>query len=107
MQIQYRNNYANKRIYVETIIYFFFKRMIDLIGSLTALIVLTPVMLLICTFYFHGDNKGSILFKQKRVGMNGKEFYIFKFRSMVVNAEKKLREDPVLYEKYITQVSHP
>ena len=34
------------------------------------------------------ESKGEVIFKQKRVGLNGKEFYMYKFRSMVINAEE-------------------
>ena len=48
-----------------------------------------------------GENRGPVFFKQDRIGINGEKFYIYKFRSMVVNAEKKLKENEVLYQKYI------
>ena len=50
---------------------------------------------------FLGKNKGPLFFKQIRVGQNGKKFVIYKFRSMVVNAEELLRQNPKLYERYI------
>ncbi len=65
----------------------FFKRLIDVLLSLAILIVLSPVMI-ITAIAIKLDSKGPIIFKQKRLGLGGKEFYIYKFRSMCVGAEK-------------------
>ncbi len=65
----------------------FFKRSIDIVLSLFVLIVLSPI-LLISALAIKLDSKGPIIFKQKRLGLGGKEFYIYKFRSMCVGAEK-------------------
>lgn len=51
-----------------------------------ALVLLSP-LLLIVAIAVKLDSKGPILFKQKRLGLHGKEFFILKFRSMTVNAE--------------------
>lgn len=48
-----------------------------------------------------GSNKGPLFYKQRRIGKNHKPFYIYKFRSMVVNADKKLKEDKELYQLYV------
>ena len=48
-----------------------------------------------------GDNKGPLFYKQERIGWHGKPFKIYKFRSMVVNADKILEDDPELYAKYV------
>ncbi len=65
----------------------FLKRAIDIVLALLLLIILSPV-LLISALAIKIDSKGPIIFKQKRLGVNGKEFYIYKFRSMCVGAEK-------------------
>ncbi len=65
----------------------FFKRLIDISLSLIILIFLSPV-LLITAILIKLDSQGPIIFKQKRLGLNGKEFFIYKFRSMCVGAEK-------------------
>lgn len=82
-------------------IYLCLKRAMDLIGAIVGLIIFFPIFLLISILYMTGDNKGPVFFKQIRMGKNGKEFYIYKFRSMIVNAEEKLRSNEVLYKKYI------
>lgn len=63
------------------------KRMIDIMASVIGLICLSPVLLLLIVL-IKLDSKGPVIFKQKRVGFKGREFYMYKFRSMVVNAEE-------------------
>ncbi|MFT8312364.1 MAG: sugar transferase, partial [Sporolactobacillus sp.] len=70
--------------------YLIAKRAIDLIGSLFGIILLSPVFLVIALLIKLEDPKGNIIFKQKRVGKDGEFFYIYKFRSMVSNAEELL-----------------
>ncbi|MFC0296526.1 sugar transferase [Geobacillus jurassicus] len=77
------------------------KRTIDIVGAIIGLVLTSPLFLIISIFYLFGDSKGPIFFKQVRVGKNGKRFYIYKFRSMIVNAEEKLKADKELYEKYL------
>jgi len=67
------------------------KRFIELSGTLLGLIIISPILFAIA-IAIKLDSKGPILFKQKRVGQYGKEFYIYKFRSMHVDAEEKLQE---------------
>ncbi|MFB2118262.1 sugar transferase [Parapedobacter sp. 2B3] len=59
------------------------KRLIDIIASLGVILILSPVMLIIAVLVKLQDG-GPALFKQKRVGRNGKEFIFLKFRSMPV-----------------------
>ena len=63
------------------------KRIIDILVSLLAIIILSPVFLY-AAIRVKLSSPGSILFKQERIGMNGKPFLIWKFRSMIENAEK-------------------
>ena len=62
------------------------KRALDIIGSVLGLILLSP-LLLIVSILIKLESEGSIIFAQRRVGFRGKEFNMYKFRSMVVNAE--------------------
>ncbi|WP_031263713.1 sugar transferase [Sporolactobacillus laevolacticus] len=81
--------------------YLFLKRVLDLFGAVVGLVLSSPLFFVISLLYLFGDNKGPVFFKQKRVGQGGKEFYIYKFRSMIVNAEELLKSNKVLYKKYI------
>jgi len=62
------------------------KDIFDLIFSIIILIFITPFLLIIALLIKLEDN-GPVLFKQERIGLNGRRFVFFKFRSMIVNAE--------------------
>ena len=74
----------------ENKVYLFLKRLIDIVGSGLGIIILIPVFLIIGILIKLEDPKGSVFFSQKRNGLNGKEFNMYKFRSMVHNAEDLL-----------------
>lgn len=76
----------NKKAYLIT------KRIIDVVLSFFALIVLFPFMLLISIIIIIDDPGASPIFTQTRVGRNGKEFKFYKFRSMYADAETKKAE---------------
>ena len=63
------------------------KRILDFILSLLALILLSPIMLILAII-IKIDSKGPIFFLQERLGKNGEVFKIIKYRTMIVNAEK-------------------
>jgi exopolysaccharide biosynthesis polyprenyl glycosylphosphotransferase len=67
------------------------KRGLDIIFSLLVLVLLSPLLILIA-IVIKLDSPGPILFRQKRVGKNGKLFTMLKFRSMVADAEVRLKE---------------
>jgi exopolysaccharide biosynthesis polyprenyl glycosylphosphotransferase len=68
---------------------FVVKRVFDITVSLLALVVLSPLLIGVAIAIKLGD-KGPVLFRQKRVGHNGVHFDVFKFRTMVVDAEAQL-----------------
>ncbi|MCM3116050.1 sugar transferase [Neobacillus sp. MER 74] len=72
--------------------YLLTKRLIDIVGSSFGIILLGFLFIIIAILIKIEDPKGAILFSQKRVGLNGKEFKMYKFRSMISNAEEKLQE---------------
>ncbi len=63
------------------------KRLFDFFASLIGIIILSPMFLIIAILIKLYD-RGPVFFKQKRIGQNFKPFYIYKFRTMIVNAEK-------------------
>lgn len=69
----------------------FTKRLMDLCGAVCGIVLLSPVMLGAAIAVRCGS-PGPIIFKQKRVGLRGKEFYMYKFRSMYQDAEERLAE---------------
>ncbi|TGE72050.1 multidrug MFS transporter [Weissella confusa] len=81
--------------------YLFAKRFLDISTALFALVIFSPIFLVISLFYLFGDNKGPVFYQQRRIGQNHEEFGIYKFRSMVVNAEEKLYADKDLYAKFV------
>ena len=64
-----------------------FKRLTDIFASVTVLIILSPVYLF-CIFRIVFSANGKIFYKQERIGLHGKPFTIYKFRSMIEGAEK-------------------
>lgn len=65
-------------------LYPFIKRIFDVVVSLTAIFLLSPVFLILCLLV-RMDSPGPIFFRQKRVGLGGKEFDFYKFRTMYVD----------------------
>ena len=63
-------------------------RFFDFILSLVGLVVLAPIFIVLA-IWIKIDSKGPVFYKQVRVGQNGIDFGLFKFRSMVVDADKK------------------
>lgn len=76
-------------IYNKSIGYYFLKRVIDICGALCGIILLSPVFI-ITAIAIKIDSQGSVFFGQERVGKNGMPFKMYKFRSMVTDAEKIL-----------------
>lgn len=72
--------------------YLVMKRTIDIIGSFLGLVVLSILFVFIAALIKLEDPKGKVFFKQIRVGKDGKEFYMYKFRSMASDAEERLKE---------------
>lgn len=64
------------------------KRLFDIVLSLTGIIILLPVFIVISVIILI-DSKGGVFYKQKRVGKEAKEFYLYKFRSMPPGSDKK------------------
>jgi len=67
------------------------KRLLDLLGSTVGLILFSPIMIVVSLIIKLTD-RGPIIYKQKRIGRNGQIIEIYKFRSMVIDADEKLKE---------------
>ena len=63
------------------------KRFLDVTASFLGLVLLSPLLLAV-SILIKIDSRGPVIFRQKRIGRNGKVFEIYKFRSMCVGAEK-------------------
>ncbi|MFB8623563.1 sugar transferase [Enterococcus casseliflavus] len=84
--------WVNKKELDSKIIYYFVKRVIDILGSLVGLLILSPIFLFVAYKIKREEPEGPIFFSQNRVGKNGKIFKMYKFRSMCVDAENKLED---------------
>lgn len=80
-----KNKIAKRYIYRSV------KRLFDFIASLAGVIVLSPLFLYIA-YRIKKEDHGPVLYTQDRVGRHGKIFKVYKFRSMIVDADKKLEE---------------
>ena len=72
-------------------VYDFVKRFADIICSAIAIILLSPFFIII-SIAIKATSKGPVIFVHNRVGKNGKKIGIYKFRSMVMNAEELIKE---------------
>lgn len=88
VELQQENTQTKKK---SDIAYRFVKRTFDILVSGLSLIILSPIFLVIALLV-RLDSKGPAIFKQKRIGKNGQAIYIYKFRSMVLNAEEVLEK---------------
>ncbi|MCL4549575.1 MAG: sugar transferase [Bacteroidetes bacterium] len=79
------------------------KRLFDFIFSFFAMIFLLPILLVVCIL-IKVDSKGPIMYKQSRMGKNGKQFFAYKFRTMIINAKEVSSELPVRRDPRITRV---
>jgi exopolysaccharide biosynthesis polyprenyl glycosylphosphotransferase len=78
----------------------FLKRMMDILLSSVALVLLSPVMLLVAVAVWL-ESPGPVFFRQMRPGRGGRRFGMLKFRSMYRDAEAVLKTDPALYEIFL------
>jgi exopolysaccharide biosynthesis polyprenyl glycosylphosphotransferase len=69
-----------------------FKQLLDLVGAVLLLLITGPTILLPVALLIKLTSPGPVLFKQRRSGLNGHPFMIYKFRSMVTNAEQLQHE---------------
>lgn len=95
--------YLTHDISIRKYLYFGVKRLFDILVALIGCLFLLPVILIVKISYLLHKDFDSIFFRQKRIGKNGKEFNLYKFRSMVPNADEVLKEllkDPKYKEEW-------
>lgn len=89
-----------------SLIYNRVKRIIDILGSIIGIIILIPITLVVFIINFLDKENGPVFYVQKRIGKNGKSFKMYKFRTMVVKADLKLKkyllENPEAAEEFAT-----
>lgn len=76
--------------------YNFIKRSLDIVLSILGIIITSPLCLVIY-FLIKREDGGPVIFRQERIGYGGKPFTIYKFRSMIIEAEKD--DKPVLCQR--------
>lgn len=72
-------------------LYHVVKRVLDIVLSSICIVVLAPFFVILC-LCIKMDSKGSVFYKHKRIGKNGKYIYLYKFRSMYSDAQIRLQE---------------
>lgn len=95
----------DKKVHIENKkLQFALKRLMDIVLSFIGIIILSPIYLIII-IAIKLDSKGKTVFKQVRVGKDGENFTIYKFRTMIVQAESKrqLNIDPKDLENFVFQ----
>lgn len=95
--------YLTHDISIKKYLYLGVKRLFDILIALIGCLFLLPIILIVKISYLLHKDFDSIFFRQKRIGKNGKEFNLYKFRSMVPNADEVLKEllkDPKYKEEW-------
>ena len=77
---------------ISRICFFTVKRLFDILFSLIGLVLILPIAIIVKISYILTGDFSSIFYKHERIGKNGKKFDLFKFRTMVPNADKVLEE---------------
>ncbi len=87
--------YGNNSIFkskIQVKIEIILKRIIDIMASIIGIILLVPLSIIIYIANFIFSERGPLFYTQQRIGKNGKTFKIYKYRSMIVDADEKLKK---------------
>jgi exopolysaccharide biosynthesis polyprenyl glycosylphosphotransferase len=76
------------------------KRTADIVASILLIVLTSPLFVAVAAAN-RLFSSGPVFFGQRRLGQNGRTFVLFKFRTMVINAEEVLKRDPELYQQYL------
>jgi len=74
------------------LVFFAVKRLFDIVASLCGMIILSPLLLIIAICIKVNDPQGSVIYSQVRLGKNKKKFRMYKFRSMYIDADERLKD---------------
>jgi O-antigen biosynthesis protein WbqP len=94
---------AKKICKEETYMYKYIKRSFDILCSILGIILLSPVFILV-SIIIKLESRGTIIFKQLRAGKNSKPFYIYKFRSMKIDAPNVATHEFTDSNDFITKI---
>lgn len=89
MRVKDHRIYVDKKRIEKRKIYYFLKRIFDILLSAVGLIIGSVIFLLV-TIAIKKEDNGPVIYKQRRIGKDGKEFSMYKFRSMCIDADEKL-----------------
>lgn len=81
-----------KKIKVLKILNLFLKRIMDICGAIVGIVLLIPITIGVAIANFISGDRGPLFYSHERIGKNGKHFKIYKFRSMCVDSDTKLKE---------------
>ena len=94
----------SKTFVINRAVYYAVKRVFDILISIVGCILLLPILLVVKIIYMINKDFHPIIFKQNRIGLNGKEFKFYKIRTMIPDADKALvkllKEDKDLAKRY-------
>lgn len=85
-------NFSKKIVKIKSVINNIIKRIVDIVAGIVGTILIIPISLIVIISNLISKENGPLFFVQERVGKNGKLFKMYKFRTMVVDAEEKLQE---------------
>ncbi|MFD1421216.1 sugar transferase [Lactiplantibacillus songbeiensis] len=74
------------------LVFFAIKRLFDIVASLCGMIILSPLLLIIAICIKVNDPQGGVIYSQVRLGKNKKKFRMYKFRSMYIDADERLKD---------------
>ena len=86
------NYVVNNNIFIGIFSYVKIKRVFDILFGILGILALIPVSFVVLVINFFNKDYAPIIYTQTRIGKDGKEFKLYKFRSMVPNADEVLKE---------------
>jgi len=110
INLSHQNRFIKEKVSREGILkkiksYGLYSRIFDFSFAVGAIILFSPILLMVSLLIKINSPRGDIFFKQKRLGLDSKLFYVYKFRTMIPNAEEKLEEmlneNPVVKTEYL------